>query len=119
MFHSTVTGNPSNLRITCDNLCYRYAALYQNQHNKASEDIQKYISNPINAYLLVKRLTIDWKEVESLVNIDLNKGKYDILVLVLFSFLSTYSMYISCNMMFVYFSILRKRSNILSKIFLR
>ena len=33
----------------------------------ASQDSESYLSNPVNAYLLVKRLTSDWKTVESLV----------------------------------------------------
>lgn len=51
-------------------LLKRYSALYQKQHRKASEDIQQFISNPINAYMLVKRLTTDWKVVENLANLD-------------------------------------------------
>ncbi|CAH1154904.1 unnamed protein product [Phaedon cochleariae] len=47
-------------------LLKRFADIYQKQHNLASEDVQLYVSNPINAYLLVKRLTADWKQVESL-----------------------------------------------------
>lgn len=53
----------------------RYAGLYQQQHDKASEDIQSYVANPINAYLLVKRLTTDWKQVENLIAVDFGKGE--------------------------------------------
>jgi len=49
-------------------LLRRYAEAYQNQHDIASRDVQSYISNPINAYLLVKRLTTDWKHVENLIH---------------------------------------------------
>ncbi|XP_065156462.1 prolyl 4-hydroxylase subunit alpha-1 [Atheta coriaria] len=45
----------------------RYAEAYQNQHDIAAADVQVYVSNPINAYLLVKRLTTDWKEVQTLI----------------------------------------------------
>lgn len=38
---------------------------YQQVHKEASEDILEYLSNPINAFRLTKRLTSDWKEVES------------------------------------------------------
>ena len=40
---------------------------YQRIHAIASRDSESYLSNPVNAYLLVKRLTMDWKAVESLV----------------------------------------------------
>jgi len=33
-------------------------------YQEASADVSKYLANPINAYLLVKRLTSDWKQVE-------------------------------------------------------
>jgi hypothetical protein len=53
----------------------RYAAIYKKQYNKAAEDVQLYVANPINAYTLVKRLTTDWKEVENLISTDVNSGK--------------------------------------------
>ncbi|XP_055380893.1 prolyl 4-hydroxylase subunit alpha-1 [Condylostylus longicornis] len=43
---------------------------YQREHSDASRDIQAYLSNPINAYLLTKRLTLDWKQVENLMSYD-------------------------------------------------
>lgn len=60
----------------------RYAALYQQQHDIASEDIQTYVANPINAYLLVKRLTTDWKQVENLIAVDFGKGKWKCLTII-------------------------------------
>ncbi|XP_018564257.1 prolyl 4-hydroxylase subunit alpha-1 [Anoplophora glabripennis] len=53
-------------------LLKRYADIYQRQHDKATEDVQMYISNPINAYTLVKRLTTDWKQVEALMGTDIS-----------------------------------------------
>ncbi|XP_059478272.1 prolyl 4-hydroxylase subunit alpha-1 [Neocloeon triangulifer] len=44
----------------------RKAAEYAREHEEASADISKYLNNPINAYLLVKRLTSDWRDVEKL-----------------------------------------------------
>lgn len=44
----------------------RRAAEYSKEHDEASVDVSAYLSNPINAYLLVKRLTNDWKQTESL-----------------------------------------------------
>ncbi|XP_065583051.1 prolyl 4-hydroxylase subunit alpha-1-like isoform X2 [Artemia franciscana] len=43
----------------------KYFNEYSDLHKEASQDTTKYLENPINAYLLVKRLTADWKEVES------------------------------------------------------
>ncbi|XP_069668616.1 prolyl 4-hydroxylase subunit alpha-1-like isoform X2 [Periplaneta americana] len=51
----------------------RHAADYAREHEEASQDIQGYLSNPINAYLLVKRLTTDWKEVETQMVDDVGK----------------------------------------------
>lgn len=48
---------------------------YQREHNEASRDIGKYISNPINAYLLTKRLTSDWKAVEQVMAHDVSSRK--------------------------------------------
>lgn len=47
-------------------LLRRYAEDYQRQHDDASPDVQSYLANPLNAYLLVKRLTTDWRQVEAL-----------------------------------------------------
>lgn len=40
------------------------------------ENVQEYISNPINAYTLVKRLTTDWKQLEELIGHTVSNGKY-------------------------------------------
>lgn len=55
-------------------LLRRFAAEYAKEHDEASQDVQLYLSNPINAYLLVKRLTTDWKEVESSMMDDVGVG---------------------------------------------
>ncbi|CAG9863081.1 unnamed protein product [Phyllotreta striolata] len=47
-------------------LLRKYVDIYQSQHDRAMEDVTEYISNPINAYTLVKRLTTDWDNVEAL-----------------------------------------------------
>lgn len=54
---------------------------YKNQHATAAEDIQSYLANPINAYLLVKRLTTDWKQVENLMNTNVGQGIFEVLIL--------------------------------------
>ncbi|XP_031337865.1 prolyl 4-hydroxylase subunit alpha-1 isoform X4 [Photinus pyralis] len=52
-------------------LLQKYSEIYKQQHTEASEDIENYIANPINAYILIKRLTTDWQHVESLMNMQL------------------------------------------------
>ncbi|XP_023229578.1 prolyl 4-hydroxylase subunit alpha-1-like [Centruroides sculpturatus] len=44
------------------NIREEYGKLY----NTASQNIQTFLANPVNAYLLVKRLTADWKATENL-----------------------------------------------------
>uniref|UniRef100_A0A146M0J2 procollagen-proline 4-dioxygenase n=1 Tax=Lygus hesperus TaxID=30085 RepID=A0A146M0J2_LYGHE len=44
----------------------RKAEEYRKEHASASADVSEYLSNPLNAYLLVKRLTTDWTTTESL-----------------------------------------------------
>jgi prolyl 4-hydroxylase len=43
---------------------------YQREHNEASKDVSSYLLNPINAYLLTKRLTSDWKDLEQIMTMD-------------------------------------------------
>lgn len=49
---------------------------YQREHAEAAVDISNYVSNPINAYLLTKRLTTDWKQVENLMAHDVGVGRF-------------------------------------------
>lgn len=42
---------------------------YQKEHDGASED-STYLLNPINAYLLTKRLTSDWRDIEQVMTQD-------------------------------------------------
>ncbi|XP_068081878.1 prolyl 4-hydroxylase subunit alpha-1-like [Anabrus simplex] len=55
-------------------LLRRHYEEYARKHQEASRDVQGYLSNPINAYLLVKRLTTDWKAVESQMVNDVGSG---------------------------------------------
>lgn len=48
----------------------RKAEEYKGEHRLASENVGEYLSNPINAYLLVKRLTTDWKTTEKLMALE-------------------------------------------------
>ncbi|XP_046656313.1 prolyl 4-hydroxylase subunit alpha-1-like [Daphnia pulicaria] len=41
---------------------------YESMYQEAIADVPKYLSNPVNAYLLVKRLTSDWKKVEGVIS---------------------------------------------------
>ncbi|XP_050536109.1 prolyl 4-hydroxylase subunit alpha-1-like [Daktulosphaira vitifoliae] len=44
----------------------KHAYDYEKEHKIAAKDITNYLSNPINDYLLVKRLTSDWYKTEKL-----------------------------------------------------
>ncbi|KAL9891733.1 prolyl 4-hydroxylase subunit alpha-1-like isoform 2-T2 [Glossina fuscipes fuscipes] len=56
------------IRVQQDKLDYLKTKMqeYQREHEEAATDISVYVSNPINAYLLTKRLTTDWRQVENL-----------------------------------------------------
>ncbi|EFX85916.1 hypothetical protein DAPPUDRAFT_45616 [Daphnia pulex] len=41
---------------------------YENMYQEASADVSKYLANPVNAYLLVKSLTSDWKKIEGVMS---------------------------------------------------
>lgn len=39
---------------------------FKNEHDKSRQNSEEYLGNPLNAFLLIKRLTIDWAEIQSL-----------------------------------------------------
>lgn len=43
---------------------------YQREHDEAGKDVSGYLLNPINAYLLTKRLTSDWRDLEQIMTMD-------------------------------------------------
>ena len=43
-------------------LC-RLAGDYERHSAQALEDPEKYLSNPVNAFLMVKRFTVDWQNI--------------------------------------------------------
>lgn len=43
---------------------------YQREHDEAGKDVSGYLLNPINAYLLTKRLTSDWRDIEQIMSMD-------------------------------------------------
>merc|ERR1711953_859736 len=49
----------------------RYITDYEAIQNMANSNVEKYIGNPLNSYLLIKRLTSDWKEVKTLMTSNL------------------------------------------------
>lgn len=53
---------------------FRRIREYQREHSEASADISAYLTNPINAYLLTKRLTSDWKTIEEVMAKDAGSG---------------------------------------------
>lgn len=46
-------------------------------HDLASRSPEDFLGNPINAYLLVKRLTVDWADLQTVMSDDgTGKGEY-------------------------------------------
>ncbi len=43
-----------------------YVSNYENLYNQATTDVEQYVGNPLNSFILIKKLTSDWK----LVNVD-------------------------------------------------
>lgn len=58
-------------------LLKKHVSHYTNEHKKAAADPEEYLSNPVNAYLLVKRLTSDWKNTEYLMKNDVYQEAMD------------------------------------------
>lgn len=50
----------------------RMIEFYDYHHNIASENAAEYLSNPINAFLITKRLTEDWQSVETTMKHDVS-----------------------------------------------
>ena len=51
----------------------RFLEQYESMYVEASNDVPKYLNNPINAYLLIKRLSSDLRQVESVMKQDSNE----------------------------------------------
>ena len=47
---------------------FRHIVGYEEVQKKAHHDVEKYIGNPLNSYLLIKKLTSDWKELKDLLS---------------------------------------------------
>ena len=50
---------------------------YESMYQEASADVSKYLANPVNAYLLVKSLTSDWKKIERVMSQNIGYGLLD------------------------------------------
>jgi prolyl 4-hydroxylase len=40
--------------------------MYKQEHAKSLRNVVEYLLNPVNAFLLIKRLTRDWNDIEDL-----------------------------------------------------
>lgn len=63
--------------------CHRFLEKYETMYQEASKDVSKYLANPVNAYLLVKRLTSDWRQIEGVMVQNIGSGT---LLLIFFIF---------------------------------
>jgi prolyl 4-hydroxylase len=59
----------------------RFLEEYESLYEEAAPNVGKYLANPINAYLLVKRLTSDWKQVEGVMTQNVGPGIFQIYLL--------------------------------------
>ena len=64
---------------------YRIADDYESHSKGASENPDQYLSNPLNAFLLVKRFTIDWERVENLIKNNTADGLFALSFVKLYS----------------------------------
>ena len=64
-------------------------------YEEASSDVGKYLANPINAYLLVKRLTADWKQVEGVMTQNVGRGIFSFYLTILLE-INDFN-YLSCS----------------------
>ena len=70
IFIRVIFGNKfGNIYIKILSKLNRYLNEYQKIRTEAASDVERYIGNPLNSYLLIKRLTSDWKEVKELVSV--------------------------------------------------
>jgi prolyl 4-hydroxylase len=50
--------------------------MYEDIQSRAESDVEKYVGNPLNSYLLIKKLTSDWKEVKNLMATNLGETMF-------------------------------------------
>ncbi len=46
---------------------HRYVAEYEQFGSRAADDQERFVGNPLNSFLLIKKMTSDWKEVKELI----------------------------------------------------
>lgn len=73
------------LTVTCNEFnfsafLYRIASDYERHANLALGNTEYYLANPVNAFLLVKRFTLDWGKLDTLLSTQTNTGKSSIMV---------------------------------------
>ena len=47
---------------------FRYIRDYESIQSAAGDDGERYVGNPLNSYLLIKKMTSDWKEVQNVIS---------------------------------------------------
>lgn len=58
------------------NALYRELSNFEKNHRVARADPANYLQNPINAFLLIKRLFSDWDEMEKQLAVNVSSGKF-------------------------------------------
>ena len=80
---------------------YRVADDYEKHASFALEDPEKYLANALNAYLLVKKFTTDWKAVHSLLTHNTAEGTIYITISLQTSYSSHTNLFRARNSLFV------------------
>lgn len=50
---------------------------FEKEHEKASQNLEEYVFNPINAFTLIKRLTLNWNDIQNEMTRNPGRGKYN------------------------------------------
>lgn len=93
---------------------FRHVEQYKKEHRKAKKEVQKYLTNPLNIYLLIKRLTMDWKFNTTYINDKEYEGNIsqifgdDLNVELLIRFISSIQIWSSSYLIWVTSSLLKK-----------
>lgn len=72
IWHFIFLKTPKDMYLYFD--CWRYALSIAEEVKKANEDTKEYLSNPIDDYILIKRLTVDWNVTKNLIVGDFDQG---------------------------------------------
>lgn len=62
------------------NCIFSYIAQFTDVYDKPGVDVEKVVSHPINAFLLVKHLSADWEHLKRFLTYDLGAGRISMIM---------------------------------------